>query len=131
MDAPLIVSPTTRVRGSRVLSGVWEVVTRTFVIRSSQFAGAYNPARTTASSGRSTRPPGFSRFQNANVNSSCTTGRSFCPFNGPKIASPVTCCHHEPSLVVAHDEVLVIDPGQMKVKCPAVYCRLPHQTGVT
>src|SRR6266853_4164361 len=35
------------------------------------------------------------------------------------------------SLFVAHDEVLVIDPSQMKVQQPPVYCRLPHQTGVT
>src|SRR6266446_1446757 len=35
------------------------------------------------------------------------------------------------SLLVAHDEVLVIDSGQMKVKWPPVNCCLPHQTGVT
>ena len=34
-------------------------------------------------------------------------------------------------LFVAHDEVLVVDTGQMKVQHLAVYRCLPHQTGVT
>src|SRR4029434_6980535 len=32
---------------------------------------------------------------------------------------------------IAHDEVLIVDTREMKVKLPSVYCRLPHQTGVT
>ena len=35
------------------------------------------------------------------------------------------------SLFVPHDEVLVIDTRQVKVKNLAAYCRFPHQTGVT
>jgi hypothetical protein len=35
------------------------------------------------------------------------------------------------SLLVAHDEVLIINSRQMKVKLSSVYRRLPHQTGVT
>ena len=46
------------------------VATGTFAIRSSQFAGAYFPARATASSGRSTLPCGFSCCHNPKVNSS-------------------------------------------------------------
>ena len=34
-------------------------------------------------------------------------------------------------LFIAHDEVLIVDTREMKVKLPSVYCRLPHQTGVT
>ena len=36
-----------------------------------------------------------------------------------------------PRLLVAHDEVLVIDAGQMKRQPQAVYISPPHQTGVT
>src|ERR1700704_3470136 len=32
---------------------------------------------------------------------------------------------------VAHDEVLIVDAGEMKVKLSSAYCRFPHQTGVT
>src|SRR4029077_7826309 len=34
-------------------------------------------------------------------------------------------------LLIAHDEVLVINARQVKVQLPPVYCCLPHQTGVT
>ena len=34
-------------------------------------------------------------------------------------------------LFVTHDEVLIVDARQVKVKLPSVYCRFPHQTGVT
>ena len=33
--------------------------------------------------------------------------------------------------LVAHDEILIVDACKMKVKLPSVYCRFPHQTGVT
>jgi len=36
-----------------------------------------------------------------------------------------------PGFFVAHDEVLVINSRQVKVKLPSAYCRFPHQTGVT
>ena len=35
------------------------------------------------------------------------------------------------SLVITHDEVLIVNAGKMKVKYPPLNCRLPHQTGVT
>ena len=34
-------------------------------------------------------------------------------------------------LLIAHDEVLVVDPRQVEVQRPSVDRRLPHQTGVT
>jgi len=34
-------------------------------------------------------------------------------------------------LLIAHDEVLVVDAGEVKVQHPPVDCRFPHQTGVT
>src|SRR5262249_34489233 len=34
-------------------------------------------------------------------------------------------------LFIAHDEVLIVNSGQMKVEHPPIYCRFPHQTGVT
>jgi len=33
--------------------------------------------------------------------------------------------------LITHDEVLVINAGEVKVQHAPVYCRLPHQTGVT
>jgi hypothetical protein len=36
-----------------------------------------------------------------------------------------------PGLLVAHEEVLVVDAGQMKRQPPAGYISRPHQTGVT
>src|SRR6185437_5127149 len=34
-------------------------------------------------------------------------------------------------LFITHDEVLVVDTGEVKVQHPPVDCRFPHQTGVT
>ena len=34
-------------------------------------------------------------------------------------------------LFISHDEVLIIDAGQMKMQHASIYYRLPHQTGVT
>ena len=35
------------------------------------------------------------------------------------------------SLFIFHDEILIVDTGQMKVQYSSVDCCLPHQTGVT
>jgi len=35
------------------------------------------------------------------------------------------------SFAVAHDEVLVVNARELKMKLPSAYCRFPHQTGVT
>ena len=35
------------------------------------------------------------------------------------------------SFEVAHDEILVVNARELKMKLPSTYCRLPHQTGVT
>src|SRR4029450_7592288 len=35
------------------------------------------------------------------------------------------------TFLITHDEVLVINARQMKVQYPPIYCRFPHQTGVT
>src|SRR5205807_4875419 len=35
------------------------------------------------------------------------------------------------SLFISHDEILVVDTGEMKMQYASVNCRLPHQTGVT
>ena len=34
-------------------------------------------------------------------------------------------------LFIAHDEILIVDAGEMKVEHPSVYRCFPHQTGVT
>ena len=35
------------------------------------------------------------------------------------------------SLVIFHDEILVVDAGEMKMQHASVNCCFPHQTGVT
>ena len=34
-------------------------------------------------------------------------------------------------LFITHDEVLIVDSGEMKVKHSPIDCSFPHQTGVT
>ena len=50
--------------------------------------------------------------------------RSLDRFAGD-LLPPRTC------LLVAHDKVLIVNTCQMEVKLLSVYCRFPHQTGVT
>jgi hypothetical protein len=53
------------------------------------------------------------------------------PFQGAKDRLSRDLLPPRACLLIAHDEVLIVYSGEMKVQHAPIYRRLPHQTGVT